>query len=127
MILHEPHFFASLGPTAYELAETPERQSAKPYNVAAGQRADGGRPAGCDVQRSLKVRLQFHPARSCHGGRSQIRATGYECDLLSLACLIALVLCGSGPFSFEGVFPRSIDSASADWSLSPAVVPRRRS
>jgi len=31
---------------------------------------------------------------------------GYECDLLYLACLIALVLSGSGPFSFDGVFSR---------------------
>lgn len=26
---------------------------------------------------------------------------GYECDLLYLACLVALVLLGSGPFSFD--------------------------
>jgi putative oxidoreductase len=27
---------------------------------------------------------------------------GYECDLLYLACLVALVLSGSGPFSVDG-------------------------
>lgn len=32
---------------------------------------------------------------------------GYECDLLYLACLVALVLSGSGPFSLDGVFSRS--------------------
>jgi len=31
---------------------------------------------------------------------------GYECDLLYLACLVALVLLGSGPFSLNGVFSR---------------------
>jgi CBS-domain-containing membrane protein len=33
---HNPLIFASLGPTAYELVETPERPSARPYNVLAG-------------------------------------------------------------------------------------------
>jgi CBS domain-containing membrane protein len=36
ILLHRPLFFASLGPTAYELTETPERQSARPYNVIVG-------------------------------------------------------------------------------------------
>jgi putative oxidoreductase len=31
---------------------------------------------------------------------------GYECDLLYLTCLVALVLLGSGPFSFDRVFSR---------------------
>lgn len=31
---------------------------------------------------------------------------GYECDLLYLACLAALVLLGSGPFSIDGAFSR---------------------
>jgi putative oxidoreductase len=31
---------------------------------------------------------------------------GYECDLLYLACLIALVLSGPGPFSIDEVFFR---------------------
>jgi hypothetical protein len=31
-----PLIFASLGPTAYELVETPERKSARPYNVVVG-------------------------------------------------------------------------------------------
>jgi len=33
---HQPLIFASLGPTAYELIETPERRSAKPYNIIMG-------------------------------------------------------------------------------------------
>lgn len=36
MLLHKPFFFASLGPTAYELTETPERESAKPYSILVG-------------------------------------------------------------------------------------------
>ena len=35
-ISHNPLVFASLGPTAYELVETPERPSARPYNVIIG-------------------------------------------------------------------------------------------
>ncbi len=35
-ISHQPLVFASLGPTAYELIETPERKSARPYNIIAG-------------------------------------------------------------------------------------------
>lgn len=34
--LHRPLIFASLGPTAYELVETPERKSARPYNIIVG-------------------------------------------------------------------------------------------
>lgn len=37
--VHKPLLFASLGPTAYELVETPERQSAKPYSVLVGHLA----------------------------------------------------------------------------------------
>lgn len=35
-ITHQPLMFASLGPTAYELVETPERHSARPYNIIVG-------------------------------------------------------------------------------------------
>jgi len=34
--VHRPLFFASLGPTAFELIETPGRPSARPYNVLVG-------------------------------------------------------------------------------------------
>jgi hypothetical protein len=33
---HQPLLFTSLGPTAYELIETPHRRSARPYSVIAG-------------------------------------------------------------------------------------------
>ena len=33
---HQPLVFASLGPTAYELIETPHRRSAQPYSVLVG-------------------------------------------------------------------------------------------
>lgn len=35
-VTHQPLIFASLGPTAYELIETPHRRSAQPYSVFAG-------------------------------------------------------------------------------------------
>lgn len=35
-ISHNPLIFASLGPTAFEIIETPERPSAPPYNIVAG-------------------------------------------------------------------------------------------
>lgn len=33
---HQPLIFASLGPTAYEIVETPHRRSAQPYSVVVG-------------------------------------------------------------------------------------------
>ena len=39
-------------------------------------------------------------------GRAQFGPPGYECDLLYLACLAALVLGGSGPFAIDGYFRR---------------------
>jgi len=35
-VTYKPLVFASLGPTAYELIETPERKTARPYNVFVG-------------------------------------------------------------------------------------------
>lgn len=35
-------------------------------------------------------------------GRAQFGPPGYECDLLYLACLAALVISGSGPLSIDG-------------------------
>jgi putative oxidoreductase len=35
---------------------------------------------------------------------AQFGQPGYECDLLYLACLVALVLGGSGPLSVDGFF-----------------------
>jgi putative oxidoreductase len=35
-------------------------------------------------------------------GRAQFGPPGYECNLLYLACLIALVLGGSGPMALDG-------------------------
>lgn len=36
---HQPMIFTSLGPTAYEIVETPDRRSAKPYSVIVGHLA----------------------------------------------------------------------------------------
>lgn len=35
-LAHQPLIFTSLGPTAYELIETPHRKSARPYNIIIG-------------------------------------------------------------------------------------------
>lgn len=35
-LTHQPMLFTSLGPTAYELIETPHRPSARPYSVIVG-------------------------------------------------------------------------------------------
>jgi hypothetical protein len=35
-LAHQPLIFASLGPTAYELIETPHRKSARVYNILVG-------------------------------------------------------------------------------------------
>ena len=36
-------------------------------------------------------------------GRAQFGPPGYECDLLYLACLVALVLSGPGPLAIDGL------------------------
>jgi putative oxidoreductase len=36
----------------------------------------------------------------------QFGPPGYECDLLYLACLAALILIGAGPFSVDGLLSR---------------------
>lgn len=35
-VSHQPMVFASLGPTAFELVETPKRRSAQPYSILMG-------------------------------------------------------------------------------------------
>jgi putative oxidoreductase len=37
---------------------------------------------------------------------------GYECDLLYIACIVSLVLGGSGPLSLDGFFRRSKSGVS---------------
>jgi putative oxidoreductase len=37
---------------------------------------------------------------------------GYECDLLYIACIVSLVLGGSGPLSFDGLLRRNKSGAS---------------
>jgi putative oxidoreductase len=46
------------------------------------------------------------------GGRAQFGPPGYEVDLLYIACLAALVLGGSGPFSIDSLIARRPASAS---------------
>ena len=43
---------------------------------------------------------------SVTAGRAQFGPPGYECDLLYLACLAALVIGGSGPMAIDGYFGR---------------------
>jgi putative oxidoreductase len=43
---------------------------------------------------------------SVTSGRAQFGPPGYECDLLYLACLAALVIGGSGPMAIDGYFRR---------------------
>ncbi len=43
---------------------------------------------------------------SVTSGHAQFGAPGYECDLLYLACLAALVAGGSGPMAFDGYLKR---------------------
>jgi putative oxidoreductase len=43
---------------------------------------------------------------SVTSGHAQFGPPGYECDLLYLACLAALVLGGSGPMSMDGYLKR---------------------
>src|SRR5246127_3523904 len=43
---------------------------------------------------------------SVTSGRAQFGPPGYECDLLYLACLAALVVGGSGPMAIDGYLRR---------------------
>ena len=43
---------------------------------------------------------------SVTAGRAQFGPPGYECDLLYLACLAALVLGGSGPLAIDGLIKK---------------------
>jgi putative oxidoreductase len=43
---------------------------------------------------------------SVTSGRAQFGPPGYECDLLYIACLTALVIGGSGPMAIDGYFRR---------------------
>ena len=38
---------------------------------------------------------------SFNNGRAQFGPPGYECDLLYIACLVALALSDAGPWSFD--------------------------
>jgi putative oxidoreductase len=40
---------------------------------------------------------------SVMAGHAQFGPPGYECNLLYLACLAALVFCGSGPLAIDGI------------------------
>ncbi|HYZ85846.1 MAG TPA: DoxX family protein [Bryobacteraceae bacterium] len=50
----------------------------------------------------------------------QFGPPGYECNLLYLACLVALVLSGSGPFSLDGLFSRKRSSTRVHAAVSVA-------
>lgn len=43
---------------------------------------------------------------SVTNGRAQFGPPGYECDLLYIACLAALVLSGAGPMSVDGLLAK---------------------
>ena len=45
---------------------------------------------------------------SVTAGHAQFGPPGYECDLLYLACLAALVLGGSGPMAIDGYLKRKV-------------------
>lgn len=47
---------------------------------------------------------------SVTSGRAQFGPPGYECDLLYLACLGALVVGGSGPMAIDNYLKRKIDN-----------------
>jgi len=47
-------------------------------------------------------------------GRAQFGPPGYECDLLYLACLAALVLSGPGPLAIDGLLRKWRLSSSRD-------------
>jgi len=61
----------------------------------------------------FSVHLQFGFSSikliSVNAGHPQFGPPGYECDLLYLACLIALVISGAGPLSADGLLARRVN------------------
>ena len=51
----------------------------------------------------------------------QFGPPGFECNLLYLACLVALVLSGSGPLSLDGVFSRRRTLLVAHGAFQPSA------
>jgi len=49
------------------------------------------------------IKLQSVDAMGAHFGQP-----GYETDLLYIACILALMLCGAGPWSVDGMIARRI-------------------
>ena len=90
-LTHQPLIFASLGPTAYELIETPHRPSARPYSVFFGHLTGVG--AGYFA---LVVTGAWWAARVSAGGVPLARM---EAALLAtgLTVLVTLLLHASQP------------------------------
>jgi putative oxidoreductase len=63
---------------------------------------------------------------SVAAGRAQFGPPGYECDLLYLACLAALVIGGSGPMAIDDHLKKKTleRRAHATWDMQPALSQR---
>jgi putative oxidoreductase len=58
---------------------------------------------------------------SVTAGRAQFGPPGYECDLLYLACVAALVLGGSGPLTIDGLLREQRKKGHSFLDQSPSV------
>lgn len=85
-LVHQPLIFASLGPTAYEVIETPDRPSARPYNLLVGH----GVGIVCGVVAILLTHAWSAPAVSL-GGVPPVRIASIAlAGLLTVVCTLAL-------------------------------------
>lgn len=86
-----PMLFASLGPTAYELVETPERPSARTYNVLVGHGA-----GVLSAWVALLVLQQWRAPQPPDGHVNLMRVLVATVASL-LTVLLTLVLCATQP------------------------------
>ncbi len=89
---HQPMIFTSLGPTAYEIVETPDRRSAKPYSVIVGHLA--GVASGYLSLLVTRAWWALHVSSS-HGVVPQ--RIGAACLAAALTVLLTLLLHASQP------------------------------
>ena len=66
-----------------------------------GKRSGGGGPANRHVYGPSPLWLQLHQIKAIMDGRAQFGPPGYECDLLYIACILALVFLNPGPWSID--------------------------
>lgn len=85
-------------------------------NGGVGEYSDGGSAISGDIYCSPAVWLFVHKTSDDNFQRRAIGQPDYETDLLYLACLVALVIGGSGPLSIDDWLIRRANKFGVDTS-----------